>query len=70
MIMGGRVIRSFSEVVLYIRCAPNSAVLQGLKIGYGTRRLEGLTELHWSRQRVPLEQSFFLTLGGEKHSKR
>lgn len=26
----------------------------GLKIGYGTRRLEGLTELHWSRERVPL----------------
>ena len=45
------------------RCFGSGAISRGLKIGYGTRRLEGLTELHWSRERT--ENFSFGTCGVE-----
>ncbi|CAL1170806.1 unnamed protein product [Cladocopium goreaui] len=45
------------------RCFGSGAISRGLKTGYGTKRLEGLSELHWTRERT--ETFLFGTCGVE-----
>ncbi|CAK9081114.1 unnamed protein product [Durusdinium trenchii] len=62
-VFNGTWVHGLPAVPFVARCFGSGAISRGLKIGYGTKRLEALSELHWTRAKA--ERFIFGSVGIE-----